>query len=108
MRGRIRVGELIQREGLTGEVVNLCHSWHTGIIHGDDGYDVSFGDDSLALGFPYRKIAVGLRVSYGIYFAAGARVPTAINLKPVSADQATDLEKSPVIASVRAGGSEAA
>lgn len=47
MRARIRVTELMQREGLSGEVVNLFPSCHTGIIHGDDGYDVAFDDESL-------------------------------------------------------------
>lgn len=37
MTGRIKVRELMQREGLKGEVVNLFPSWHTGIIQGDDG-----------------------------------------------------------------------
>jgi hypothetical protein len=72
----------IQREDLRGEVVKLFPSWHTGIIHGDDGYDVTFSEDSLVLGFSYAEVSLGLRVSYGVLFAAGAKVPTAFNLKP--------------------------
>ena len=87
MTGRIKVKELMQREGLKGEVVNLFLSWHTGIIHGDDGYDVTFSDDSLVVGFSYSELSVGLRVSYGVFFGTGARVPTAINMQPVEADQ---------------------
>ena len=37
MRRRIKVRELMQREGLNGEVVKLLPSRSTGIIHGDDG-----------------------------------------------------------------------
>ena len=83
MTGRIKVRELMQREGLKGEVVNLFPSWHTGIIHGDDGYDVTFSDDSLVVGFSYSELSLGLRVSYSVFFAAGAKVPTAINMQPV-------------------------
>ncbi|HVB57569.1 MAG TPA: hypothetical protein VNE63_14260 [Candidatus Acidoferrales bacterium] len=82
MRGQIEVRVLMQREGLSGEVVNLFPSWHTGIIHGDDGYDVTFSDESLAVGFDYREVFVGLRVSYGVFFAAGVKVPAAINVLP--------------------------
>jgi hypothetical protein len=87
MTGRIKVRELMQREGLKGEVVNLFASWHTGIIHGDDGYDVTFSDDSLVVGFSYGELSVGLRVSYGVFFATGAKVPTAINMQPVRENQ---------------------
>ena len=87
MTGRIKVKELMQREGLEGEVVNLFPSWHTGIIHGDDGYDVAFDEESLVVGFSYGGLSVGLRVSYGVFFATGARVPTAINMQLTGADQ---------------------
>ena len=87
MTGRIKVRELMQREGLRGEVVNLFPAWHTGIIHGDDGYDVTFSDESLVVGFSYGELSVGLRVSYGVFFAAGAKVPTAINMQPVGGNQ---------------------
>ncbi len=87
MKGRTKVKELMQREGLKGEVVNLFPSWHTGIIHGDDGYDVSFSEESLAVGFIYSELSAGLRVSYGVFFAARAKVPTAINMQPVRESQ---------------------
>jgi hypothetical protein len=82
MMRQIEVRVLMQREGLSGEVVNLFPSWHTGIIHGDDGYDVTFSDESLAVGFDYSEVFVGLRVSYGVFFAAGVKVPSAINVLP--------------------------
>jgi hypothetical protein len=74
MKSRIKV---------KGEVINLFPSWHTGIVHGDDGCDVTFSDESLAVGFGYRELSVGLRVSYGVFLATGARVPTAINMQPI-------------------------
>jgi hypothetical protein len=87
MTGRLKVKELMQKQGLRGEVVSLFLSRHTGIIHGDDGYDVTFGDDSLVVGIAYRDLSLGMRVSYGVFFARGAKVPTAINLQRVQADQ---------------------
>jgi hypothetical protein len=87
LTGRIGVGEQIQREGLKGKAVNLFPSWHTGIIHGDAGYDVTFGDDSLVVGFSYGELSVGLRVSYDVFFPTGAKVPTAIDMRPVRENQ---------------------
>jgi hypothetical protein len=87
MTGRIKVKDLMQKEGLEGEVVNLFPTWHTGIIHGDDGYDVAFDEESLVVGFSYGGLSVGLRVSYGVFFATGARVPTAINMQPAPENQ---------------------
>jgi hypothetical protein len=84
MRRGVKVRELMQREGLTGEVVTLFNSGRTGIIHGDDGYDVTFNEDSLVVGLTYGEVAIGLRVSYGIFFATGAKLPNAINLRPAS------------------------
>lgn len=106
MRRRVKVTELMQREGLNGEVVGLFPPRATGIIHGDDGYDVAFNDESLVVGFGYGEIAVGLRVSYGIFFAAGAKVPSAINFKPVLAGQANGAEESADAASTGVGCSE--
>lgn len=107
MRRRVKVVELMQREGLSGEVVRLFPSRSTGIIHGDDGYDVAFNDESLVVGFGYAEIAVGLRVSYSIFFTAGAKVPSAINVKPVLPGQADGAEESADAASTRVGCSEA-
>jgi hypothetical protein len=84
MRTRVEVGQLMQREGLSGEVVTLFHSRSTGIIHGDDGYDVSFNEESLVVGLAYSNLSIGVRVSYGIFFATGAKLPTAINVRPAS------------------------
>ena len=93
MTRRTKVKELMQREGLRGEVVNLFSSWRTGIIHGDDGYDVTFSDDSLVVGFRFGELSIGLRVSYGVFFASGAKVPTAINMQPVRADEAGEASE---------------
>jgi len=87
MTGRIKVAELMQREGLRGEVVKLFPSWKTEIIRGDDGYDVTFSEDSLVVGFSYGDLSLGLRVSYSLFFAVGAKVPTTINLEPRHVDQ---------------------
>ncbi len=106
MRWRVKVTELMQRERLSGEVVRLFPSRTTGIIHGDDGYDVAFSDESLVVGFWYGEITVGLRVSYGIFFAAGAKVPTAINVKSVSVAQTDKREESANAASTGVGCSE--
>jgi hypothetical protein len=87
MTGRIGVKELTQKQGLRGEVVSLFLSRHTGIIHGDDGYDVTFSDDSLVVGLAYGELSLGMRVSYGVFFPRGAKVPIAINMQRVQADQ---------------------
>ena len=50
MKRRVKVRELMQREGLSGEVVQLFYSRRAGIIHGDDGYDVTFNAESLVVG----------------------------------------------------------
>jgi hypothetical protein len=84
MRSRVKIGKPMQREGLSGEVVTLFHSRSTGVIHGDDGNDVTFNEESLVVGLAYSEIGIGLRVSYGIFFATGAKVPTAINVQPAS------------------------
>jgi len=83
MKRRIRVRELMQREGLRGEIVQLFHSQRTGMIHGDDGYDVTFNEDSLVVGLSYGELSLGLKVSYGIFFATGAKLPTGINVQPL-------------------------
>ena len=74
----------MQREGLCGEIVQLFYSQSTGMIHGDDGYDVTFNRESLVLGLAYNQLSLGLKVSYGIFFANGAKFPTAINVQPAS------------------------
>src|SRR5260370_1865532 len=84
MRRGVKVRELMQREGLSGEVVTLFHSGRTGIIQGDDGYDVTFNEEALVVGLAYGDVGIGLRVSYGIFFSTRATVPTAINVQPDS------------------------
>lgn len=82
MKKRLKVRELMQRERLRGEIVELFHLRNTGMIHGEDGYDVAFNQESLVVGLSYRKLSLGLRVTYGIFFATGAKVPTDINVMP--------------------------
>jgi len=94
----------MQREGLTGEVVTLFHSRSTGIIHGDDGYDVTFNEESLVVGLTYCEIGIGQRVSYGIFFATGAKLPTAINVQPASSGRTEATKDSESTLSARAGG----
>ena len=104
MRRRAKVRELMQREGLSGEIVQLFHSQSTGIIHGDDGYDVTFNEESLVVGLGYRELGLGLKVSYGIFFATGAKVPTAINVQPVSGGRTEATQGAENAASARVGG----
>ena len=40
------------------------------------------------MGFSYRELSLGLRVSYSLFFAVGAKVLTAVNLELAHADQA--------------------
>ncbi len=88
MRRGVKVRELMQRVGLTGEVVALFHSGRTGMIHGNDGYDVTFTEDSLVVGLAYGDVGIGQQVYYGIFFAKGAKVPTAINVRTASDSRA--------------------
>src|SRR5258708_7679476 len=94
----------MQREGLSGEVVTLFHSRSTGIIHGDDGYDVTFNEESLVVGLGFSEIGIGLRVSYGIFFATGAKLPTAINVQPASGARNEATRDSESTVSAKAGG----
>ena len=104
MRRHIKVHELMQREGLRGEVVELFHSRNTGLIHGDDGYLVTFNQESLVVGLSYRELSLGLKVSYGIFFAIGAKIPTAINVMPASGEQSEKADEEKHADSTRAGG----
>ncbi len=104
MRRGVKVRELMQREGLSGEVVTLFHSGRTGIIHGDDGYHVTFNEESLVVGLAYGDLGIGLRVSYGIFFATGATVPTAINVRPASGSRTEMTHGAENAVSARGGG----
>jgi hypothetical protein len=67
MKRRTRVTELMQREGLRGEVVELFYSRSTGMIHGEDGYDVTFNEESLVVGLSYRELGLGVKVPYRLF-----------------------------------------
>lgn len=100
MKRRLNVKELMRREDLRGEVLQLFHSQRTGMIHGDNGYDVTFNAESLVVGLGYGELGIGLRVSYGIFFATRAKLPTAINVRPVSSrgGESTDSSENAVSA----------
>lgn len=38
------------------------------MIHANDGYDVTFDEESLAVGLGYSKLSLGLGVSDGLLF----------------------------------------
>ncbi len=104
MKRRTRVRELMQREGLRGEIVQLFHSGRTGMIHGYDGYDVTFNEESLVVGLGYGELSLGLKVSYGIFFATGVKIPSAINVQPAVGGLTATGEDAETVISARAGG----
>lgn len=104
MKRRSKVSELMQREGLRGEIVQLFHSARTGIIHGSDGYHVTFTGESLVLGLGYSDLTLGLRVSYGIFFATGAKLPSAINVQTAVGDPTETTDDARDAISTRTGG----
>jgi hypothetical protein len=104
MKRRIKVSELMQREGLHGEIVQLFHSQRTGMIHGDNGYDVTFNEESLVVGLSYGELSLGLKVSYGIFFATGSKLPTGINVQPAAGVPTATPQDAENVISARAGG----
>jgi hypothetical protein len=104
MKRRIRVTELMQRADLHGEVVQLFFSRNTGTIHGEDGYDVTFNEESLVVGLSYRELGLGVKVSYGLFFATGAKLPTAINVQPAFGGQTESSQPVESVLSAGAGG----
>lgn len=74
------------------------------MIHGDDGYDVAFNQESLVVGLGYGELSLGLRVSYGIFFATGAKFPTAINVQPASGSRTEVTQDGENAVSARGGG----
>lgn len=106
MKKRVRVKELMQREGLRGEIVQLFHLRRTGMIHGDDGYDVTFNEESLVMSLSYDELSLGLKVSYGIFFATGAKLPTGINVQPAVGGPTATTEHAENVLAARAGGTE--
>jgi hypothetical protein len=94
----------MQREGLRGEIVQLFHSGRTGMIHGYDGYDVTFNEESLVVGMSYSELSLGLKVSYGIFFATSAKLPSAINVQPAVGGPTETTEDAESAISTKAGG----
>jgi hypothetical protein len=91
----------MQREGLRGEIVQLFHSGRTGMIH---GYYVTFNEESLVVGMSYGELSLGLKVSYGIFFATGAKLPSAINVQPAVGGPTETTEDAESAISTKAGG----
>jgi len=108
MKRGTRVKELMQREGLRGEIVQLFHSRRTGMIHGDDGDDVTFNEESLVVGLSYGELSLGLKVSYGIFVATGAKLPTGINVQPAIGGPTAAPEGAENVISGSAGGTSVA
>lgn len=104
MKKCVRVRELMQREGLRGEIVQLFHSRRTGMIHGDDGYVVTFNEESLVVGLSYGELSLGLKASYGIFVATGAKLPTGIIVHPAIGGPTGTSEDAENVISARAGG----
>ena len=72
------------------------------MIHGDDGYNVTFNQESLVVGLSNRELRLGLKVTYGIFFATGGKVPTAINVMP-ALGQTGETEDRENVRSARVG-----
>ena len=73
------------------------------MIHGYDRYDVTFNEESLVVGLSYRELSLGLKVSYGIFFATGAKLPSAINVQPAVGGPTETTEDAENVISARAG-----
>lgn len=87
MTRRVSVKKLIRAEKLSGEVTRLFRHWSSGIIHGDDGFDVAFNFLSTE-GVSYSDLCLGQRVSYRLHFPKGGKVPVATHVQP-SVEQGT-------------------
>ena len=86
---------------MRGEIVELFHVRNIGMIHRDDGYDVTFDQGSIVVG-SYRELSLGLKATYGSFFATGAKVPTAINVMP-ALGQTGETEDRENVRSARVG-----
>src|SRR5215469_1827376 len=82
MKKSLKVCELMLRERLRGEIVELFHFAEHRMIHGEERYGVVFNQESLVVGLSYRELSRGLRVTYGIFFATRTKIPTAFNVMP--------------------------
>ena len=45
------------------------------MIHGEDGYDVTFSEESLVVGLSYRELGLGVKVSYGLFLRPAQSFP---------------------------------
>lgn len=66
---------------LKGAIVCLFREQSTGIIRGDDGYDVGFHALAVA-GAAYKDLFAGERVTYQLSFSKNGKVATAMSLQP--------------------------
>jgi hypothetical protein len=99
MKRRVKVRGLMRREGCAGEIVELFHVRNIGMIHRDDGYDVTFDQESIVVG-SYRELSLGLKATYGSFFATGAKA--AINVMP-ALGQTGETEDRENVRSARVG-----
>jgi hypothetical protein len=88
MTRRISVKKLVRAEKLSGEIARLFRRWSSGIIHGDDGFDVAFNFLSTE-GVSYSDLCLGQRVSYRLHFPKDGKVPVATHVQP-SVEQSTN------------------
>jgi hypothetical protein len=87
MTRRVSVKKLTRAEKLSGEVTRLFRRWSSGIIHGDDGFDVAF-NFLCTEGVSYSDLTLGQRVSYRLHFPKHGKVPVATHVQP-SREQST-------------------
>jgi hypothetical protein len=67
---------------------------------------VAFNEESLVVGLSYGELSLGLKVSYGIFFAAGAKLPAGISVQPAAGGPTETTEDAEDVLSARAGGTE--
>jgi len=97
MTGSVPIRKL-NGQKLKGEIVRLFHRQDTGIIRGDDGYDVGFHALSVE-GTSYAALFLGERVTYQLSFSRNGKIPTAMNVQPDHCSEPLSKEE-------RAGGNE--
>ena len=89
------------------EIMQLFHSRRTGRrrrrwIRRD------FQRESLVVGLSYGELSLGLKVSYGIFVATGAKLPTGINVQPAIGGPTAAPEGAENVISGSAGGTSVA
>ncbi len=96
MKRSMAIKNLASGQKLKGEIVLLFRPKNTGIIRGDDGYDVGFHALSV-VGATYRDLCLGERVIYQLSFPRNGKIPTAMNVHP---DRCSEMQAKEVLAGV--------